>query len=72
VLANSQAEAAQQQAQQQAQDPIVQMQQAELQIKQVSWALKRRNYKWIAATKADELGLREKELQVKAGELLMK
>jgi hypothetical protein len=62
VLANSQAEAAQQQAQQQAQDPIVQMQQAELQIKQGELALKEKKLQVDAASKADELGLRKKEL----------
>jgi hypothetical protein len=66
VLANSQAEAAQQQAQQQAQDPIVQMQQAELQIKQGELALKEKKLQVDAAAKADELGLREKELAGKS------
>jgi hypothetical protein len=60
-----QGEAAQQQAQQQAQDPIVQMQQAELQIKQQE-----------AQTKAQkvqgDLAIRQQEMQMKAQEMAIR
>jgi hypothetical protein len=60
VLAQSQAQAAQQKNQQTAQDPIVQMQQQELQIKQMEAQLKEKRLMLEAATKADQIGV-EKE-----------
>jgi hypothetical protein len=55
LLQKDQAEVAQQQAQQQAQDPIVQMQQAELQIKAKETEIKERKLAVDAAAKADQL-----------------
>ena len=57
-----QGEAAQKQAQQQAQDPIVQMQQAELQIKQQEAQIK-------AQKVQGDLSIRQAEVQLKAQEL---
>jgi hypothetical protein len=57
-----QGEAAQKQAQQQAQDPIVQMQQAELQIKQQEAQMK-------AQKVQGDLAIRQQELQLKAQEM---
>ena len=57
-----QGEAAQKQAQQQAQDPIVQMQQAELQIKQQEAQIK-------AQKVQGDLSIRQAEMQLKAQEL---
>jgi hypothetical protein len=65
VLAQSQAMQAQQQAQQNAQDPVLQMQMQELQIKQGELALKQKKLAVDAATKADELRLKETEIQSK-------
>ena len=66
VLQQNQAQAAQQQAQQQAKDPVVQLQQqdmqikqGELQIKQGELQLKTKQFEVDAATKADELKLKE-------------
>ena len=66
VLQQNQAQAAQQQAQQQAQDPLVQLQQqdmqikqGELQLKQGELDLKTKQFQVDAATKADELKLKE-------------
>ena len=65
LLQQHKGEAAQQQAQQQAQDPIIQMQQAELQIKQQETQIK--------AKKVDgELQLKAQELQMKQQEMMMK
>jgi hypothetical protein len=55
LLQKDQAEAAQQQAQQMAQDPIVQMQQAELQIKAKEAEIKEKKLAVDAAAKVDQL-----------------
>jgi hypothetical protein len=65
VLAQSQAMQAQQQAQQNAQDPVLQMQMQELQIKQGELALKQKKLSVDAAAKADELRIKEMEVQGK-------
>jgi len=76
VLAQSKAMVAQQQAQQNAQDPVLQMQMQELQIKQGELsvkqkkaqddaAIKHQKLQIDAATKADELRLKENELNAK-------
>jgi hypothetical protein len=72
VLQQSKAQAAQQQAQQQAQDPVLQMQQQELQIKQGELQIKQGDLKLKeqklqidAATKADELELKQQALEGK-------
>ncbi len=57
LLQKNQAEAAQQQAQQMAQDPLVQMQQKELEIKQGELDLKRQKLQIDAAEKNDRLEL---------------
>jgi hypothetical protein len=69
VLMQDQAKAAQAQAQQQAQDPIMQMQMQEiqikmqeLQIKQQDLELKKQKLAVDASAKADELHLREQEV----------
>jgi len=66
VLAQSQAMQAQQQAQQNAQDPVLQMQMQELQIKQGELDLKKQKLSVDAAAKADELRLKETEIQNKS------
>jgi len=66
VLAQSQALQAQQQAQQNAQDPVLQMQMQELQIKQGELDLKKQKLSVDAAAKADELRLKETEIQNKS------
>jgi hypothetical protein len=63
VLQQNQAMAAQQQAQQQMQDPVVQMQMQELQLKQQEIQLKEKKLVADSAAKADELELREKEME---------
>jgi len=65
VLAQSKALVAQQQAQQNAQDPVLQMQMQELQIKQGELAVKQQKLKVDAAAKADELRIKEAELAAK-------
>jgi hypothetical protein len=60
VLNKNKAEAAQQQAQQTAQDPIVQMQQQELQIKQQETEIKKQKLALDSAAKMDQLEI-EKE-----------
>jgi hypothetical protein len=72
VLQQSKAQAAQQQAQQQAQDPVLQMQQQELQIKQGELQIKQGDLKLKeqklqidAATKADEMELKQQALEGK-------
>jgi len=65
VLAESKAMAAQQQAQQNAQDPVLQMQMQELQIKQQEVELKKLKIQVDGAAKADELGLKKQELESK-------
>jgi hypothetical protein len=59
VLQQSQAETAQQQAQQAAQDPVLMMQQKELELKAAELELKKK-------TQQDDVGLKLKELGVKA------
>lgn len=65
VLAESQAMVAQRQAQQNAQDPVLQMQMQEIQIKGKEVEIKEKKLMADAAAKADELKLKEKELQSK-------
>ena len=62
LLQKNQGEAAQQQAQQMAQDPIVQMQQAELQLKAQELQLKAQKLQIEAAEKHDRLELEEKRI----------
>ena len=62
LLQKNQGEAAQQQAQQMAQDPIVQMQQAELQLKAQELQLKAQKLQIDAAEKHDRLELEEKRI----------
>ena len=63
-----QGEAAQKQAQQQAQDPIVQMQQQELQIKQQDAQTKSQKMQGDLAIKQQELQLKAQELASRQGE----
>jgi hypothetical protein len=63
-----QGEAAQQQAQQQAQDPIVQMQQQELQIKMKDSAIKEQKVQGELALKGQELQLKVQEAANRQGE----
>jgi hypothetical protein len=63
-----QGEAAQKQAQQQAQDPIVQMQQQELQIKQQDAQTKAQKVQGDLALKGQELQLKAQELASRQGE----
>ena len=63
-----QGEAAQKQAQQQAQDPIVQMQQAELQIKKQEADIKALKVKGDLQLKAEELSLKAQESAARVGE----
>jgi multidrug efflux pump subunit AcrA (membrane-fusion protein) len=76
VLANSQAEVAQKRAQQQAQDPIVQMQQQELVLKQAEQQRKAQKDQLDIQLKQAELALKEKEMladaAAKADELKIK
>ena len=65
VLAESQAMAAQQQAQQNAQDPVLQMQMQELAIKDKEVSIKERKLIADATAKADELRLKEEEIKSK-------
>jgi hypothetical protein len=62
LLQKDQAEAAQQQAQQMAQDPIVQMQQAELQIKAKETEIKEKKLLADAAAKADQLAIERERI----------
>ena len=68
LLQIHQGEAAQAQAQQQAQDPIIQMQQAELQIKQKEAEIKALKVKGDLQIKAEELSLKAQDQASKAGE----
>jgi len=63
VLAQSKAMVAQQQAQQNAQDPILQLQMQELQIKQKEVALKEKKLMADAAAKADELEIQKQKIE---------
>ena len=65
VLAQSKAMVAQQQAQQNAQDPVLQLQQQELAIKKQDADTKAKKVAADAAAKADELNLKREELSVK-------
>ena len=62
VLMQNKAMAAQQQAQQNAQDPLVQMQMQELALKGKELELKERQLAMQAATKADELEIKREEV----------
>ena len=62
VLAESKAMAAQQQAQQNAQDPILQIQMQELQIKQKEVDIKEKKLMADAAAKADELEIQKQKI----------
>ena len=66
VLMDSQAKVAQQQAQQQAQDPLVQMQQQELALREKEVNVKDKKVQADSAAKADELALRERQFQMEA------
>lgn len=68
VLAQSKGQAAQQQAQQMAQDPMVQMQQAELQIKQQEVEIKKMKAQGDLQIRAEELGLKAQESAQKSGQ----
>jgi hypothetical protein len=68
LLTMNQGKAAQQQAQQAAQDPIVQMQQAELQIKKQEADIKALKIKGDLQLKAEELALKAKDGAAKTGE----
>jgi hypothetical protein len=65
VLAESKAMADQQQAQQNAQDPILQIQMQELQLKGKEVEIKEKKLIADATAKADEIRLKEMELQSK-------
>ena len=65
VLMQDQAKAAQMQAQQQAQDPVLQLQMQELQIKQQELELKKQKIMMDAAAKADAQALKEQEVSGK-------
>ena len=66
VLANSQAQAAQRKIQQDAQDPLLQMQQQEMQIKQAEVQRKAQKDQLDAQIKQAELQLKEKQMVVDA------
>ena len=68
LLQIHQGEAAQAQAQQQAQDPIIQMQQAELQIKKQEADIKALKVKGDLQIKAEELSLKAQDQASKGGE----
>ena len=68
VLAQSKGQAQQQQAQQMAQDPLIQMQQAELKIKQQEADTKAAKVRGDLQLKAEELGLKARESASKTGE----
>ena len=63
LLQKDQAEAAQQQAQQTAQDPIVQMQMKELEIKQKEVDLKEKKLLLDAVEKTDKIAIEEKRIE---------
>jgi hypothetical protein len=65
VLAQSKAMIAQQQAQQNAQDPVLQLQAQELAIKKQDSDTKAKKVAVDAAAKADELALKREEISVK-------
>jgi hypothetical protein len=63
LLSKDQAEAAQMQAQQTAQDPLVQMQQQELMLKQKEVELKEKKLAMDATAKADEIELERERIE---------
>jgi len=63
LLAKSRAQAAQEQAQQVAQDPIVQMKQAELQLKAQDLELKKQKLTTDAAAKVDQLDIERQRIE---------
>jgi len=65
VLMQDQAKAAQMQAQQQAQDPVLQLQMQELQLKQQELELKKQKMMMDAASKSDAQDLKEQEVKGK-------
>jgi hypothetical protein len=65
VLAESKAMMAQQQAQQNAQDPVLQLQMQELQLKAKEVDIKERKLMADAAAKADDIRLKELEIESK-------
>jgi hypothetical protein len=65
LLQKDMAEAQAQQAQQQAQDPIIQMQQKELELQEAEIKRKQQKDMVDAVTKADEIRLREKDIEQK-------
>jgi hypothetical protein len=64
VLAQSQAMVAQQQAQQNAQDPVLQLQMEELAIKKQDSDTKAKKVQADAAAKADELDIKREQLEL--------
>jgi hypothetical protein len=68
VLAQSKGRAAQQQAQQMAQDPLIQMQQQELQLKAQDVEIKKMKVQGDLQLRSEELGLKAQEAAQKAGE----
>jgi hypothetical protein len=66
VLAESKVMAAQQQAQQNAQDPVLQMQMQELEIKKQELQLRAQKIQIDGAAKADELNLKKQEMEARA------
>ena len=66
VLAESKAVTAQQQAQQNAQDPVLQMQMQELQLKAQEIEIKKLKIQVDGAAKADELNLKKQEMESRA------
>jgi hypothetical protein len=68
VLRESQQRASQMQAQQRAQDPVIQMQQMEMQIKQQRLQLEQQKLQIEAASKADQTRLAETKMKLEAAE----
>ena len=68
LLAQHKGEAAQAQAQQQQQDPLIQMQQAELQIKQQEVQIKAQKVQGELQLHAQELQMKQQEMMMKNGE----
>ena len=68
VLQESQQRAAQQQAEQRAQDPVLQLQMQEMQIKMQRLQLEQQKLQIEAASKADQTRLQELKMQIEAAE----
>jgi hypothetical protein len=68
VLQESQQRAAQMQAEQRAQDPVIQLQQQEMQIKMQRVQLEAQKMQVEAAAKADQVRLQEQKMQIEAAE----